>query len=120
MINLTFLHADGGTSYVPAPCRGVVAAVEVVFQTNAVDVSDTVIVARDSTAVNTVTATSGAGLVVETGVPDTTNKGLVFDPASTTATKQVMVVTDTGSPGAKLVTIVFDDSAMVAQAPLEA
>jgi len=120
MINLTFLHADGGTSYVPAPCRGTVAAVQVVFQTSTVEVNDTVVVARDTTAVNTVTAATTAGLVVENGVPDTTNKGLVFDPDSTTATKQVMVVTDTGSPGAKLVTIMFDDSAMVAQSPLEA
>ena len=96
-----------------------VAAVKVVFQTNAVDVSDTVIVARDSTAVNTVTATSGAGLVVETGVPDATNKGLVFDPDSTTTTSQVIKVT-VSAGGACLVLIEFDEYAIVPQAALEA
>jgi hypothetical protein len=120
MITLTVAHADGGTSYVPAPCRGTVAAVRVVFQTNTVEPNDTVVVARNATAVNTVTAVTTAGLVVETGVPDATNKGLVFDPASSTATEQVMVITDTGSPGVKIVQIDFDDSAYVAQPASEA
>lgn len=118
MIRLTILHADGGTSYIPAPCRGTVAAVKVVFQTNTVEVNDTVVVARNATAVNTVTAATTAGLVVETGVPDTTNKGLVFDPDSDTATEQVIVVTDTGAPGAKIVMIDFDEGAYVEQAAL--
>ena len=119
MIRITFLHADGATLYVPAPCRGVVSGVKVAFQTNTVEPNDTVVVGRSSTAVNTVTAVNTAGLVVETGVPDATNKGLVFDPASSTAAYQVFKVTDTGAPGDKIVTIEFDDSAAIAQTPLE-
>ncbi len=120
MQRITVAHADGATLYVPAPCRGCVAGVKVVFQTNVVEPNDTVVVARNSTAVNTVTAANTAGLVVETGVPDATNKGLVFDPNSATATEQVMVITDTGAPGAKVVMIDFDEFAYVKQTPLEA
>jgi len=115
-----FIHADNGTKYIPAPCRGTVAKVQVVFQTNVVEVGDTVVVAQDSSAVNTVTAATTAGLVVETGVPDSTNKGLVFDPDSDTATEQVMKITDTGAPGEKYITIWFDDSAYVQETPKEA
>ena len=115
-----FIHADKGTKYIPAPCRGTVAKVQVVFQTNTVEVGDTVVVAQGSTAVNTVTAATTAGLVVETGVPDATNKGKVFDPNSDTATEQVMKITDTGDPGEKYITIFFDDSDYVEQTPSEA
>ena len=100
--------ADGATVYVPAPCRGSIAKMVAVFQ------ADTVV------ANDTITAVTTAGLVVETGVPDATNKGLVFDPASSTAANQVIKITDTGAPGAKLVMIDFDDSAYVAEAASEA
>ena len=120
MINITFLHADGATLYVPAPCKGVVVGVKVVFQTNTVEPNDTVIVGRGSYAVNTVTAVTTAGLVVETGVRDVTYKDYVFDPASTTAAYQVFKVTDTGAPGDKIVTIEFDENATIAEAALEA
>lgn len=119
MQRLMALVTSGTVSYIPAPCRGNVAGVKAVWQTNAVTANDTVIVARDATAVNTVTAVSGDGLVVETGVPDATNKGLIFDPASATATSQVMKVT-VSAGGACLVIIEFDDSAYVQQTPLEA
>ena len=115
-----FIHADNGTKYIPAPCRGTVAKVQVVFQTNTVEPGDTVVVAQGSTAVNTVTAATTAGLVVETGVPDSTNKGKIFDPDSSTATEQVMKITDTGEPGEKYIRIFFDDSAYVEQKPSEA
>jgi hypothetical protein len=120
MIRLIVEHADGATIYVPAPCRGCVSGVKAVFQANTVEVNDTIVVARDSTAVNTLTVVNTAGLVVETGVPDATNKGLIFDPDSTTAVNQVMKITDTGNPGAKIILIEFDEFAFVAQAPLEA
>ena len=115
-----FIHADNSTKYIPAPCRGTVAKVQVVFQTNTVEVGDTVVVAQGSTAVNTVKAATTDGLVVETGVPDATNKGKIFDPDSSTATEQVMKITDTGEPGEKYITIFFDDSAYVEQKPSEA
>ena len=57
---------------------------------------------------------------METGVPDSTNKGKIFDPDSDTATEQVMKITDTGEPGEKYITIFFDDSAYVEQKPREA
>jgi hypothetical protein len=120
MKTLIVEHADQATAYVPAPCRGTVSKVTCVFQANTVEPGDTVVVSRDATAVNTVTAVNTAGLVVETGVPDATNKGLVFDPESSTAAHQVMKITDTGSPGAKILCIEFDDSAYVQQASVEA
>ena len=120
MIIIPVQHADQGTMYVPAPCRGTVAKVLCAFDTNTVEVGDTVVVAQGSSAVNTVTATVTAGLTVETGVPDSTNKGLVFDPESSTATETVMKITDTGAPGAKNLLIFFDDSAYVEQEASEA
>ena len=113
-------HADQATLYVPVPCKGTVAKVLCVFQTNTVQPNDTVVLSRGATAVNTVTAVETAGLVVETGVPDSTNKGLVFDPASATAANQVIKITDTGAPGDKILLIFFDDSAYVEQAAKEA
>ncbi len=120
MIIIPVQHADQGTMYVPAPCRGTVAKVLCVFDTNTVEVGDTVVVARGASAVNTVTATVTAGQAVETGTPDATNKGLVFDPESSTAANGVMKITDTGAPGAKNLLIFFDDSAYVELDPSEA
>ena len=120
MIKLLVLMASDETIYVPAPCRGVVVGLKAVYQTNAVEPADTIIAKRDTTAVNTITAVTTAGLVVETGVPDATNKDLVFDPASTTATSQVILLVANGAAGNVLVEIEFDEYAHVAQAPLEA
>jgi hypothetical protein len=120
MIRLLVNLPDASTIYVPAPCRGKVAGIKAVFQTNVVEADDTIVVSRDTTAVNTLTAVTTAGLVVETGVPDTTYKDLLFDPDSDTATSQVMKIANTGSPGAALVLIEFDDYAAVAQAATEA
>ena len=119
MKRLLALVTSGTVSYVPAPCRGCVSGVKAVWQTSSVSVNDTVTVARASTTVNLVTAVSGDGLVVETGVPDATNKGLVFDPASATATYQVVKVT-VSAGGACLVLIEFDEYATVAETPSEA
>jgi hypothetical protein len=119
MIRLLAVVTDGVT-YVPAPCRGVVAKMTAIFQTNVVEPNDTIIASRDTTAVNTLTAVEIAGLVLETGVPDVTNKGLVFDPADTTLVNRVIKVTSAGAPGAALVEIDFDEFAYVKQTPLEA
>ena len=119
MKRLLALVTSGTVSYVPAPSRGCVSGVKAVWQTAAVTVNDTVTIARGGTTVNLVTAVGGDGLIVETGVPDATNKGLVFDPASTTATEQVLKVT-VSAGGACLVLIEFDEYAYVTQTPLEA
>ena len=120
MIRLTVLMGSDATIYVPAPCRGIVTGLKAVYQTNAVEPGDTIIALRNATAVNTVTAVTTAGLVVETGVRDVTNKDLVFNPASTTATEQVIVLTANGTAGAVLVTVEFDEFATITQAASEA
>lgn len=120
MIRLLIELASDGTAYVPAPCRGVVSGMKAVYQTNAVEPNDTIIASRDTTAVNTLTAVTTAGLVVETGVPDATNKGLVFDPADTTAVNQVIKLVANGAAGVVLVMLEFDEYAYIAQAAKEA
>lgn len=105
--------------YLPAPCRGTVAKVTAVWQTNAVTAADTVTVARNTTTVNLVTAVSGDGLIPEIGVPDTTNGQLVFDPEDDTEENQVIKITPSAG-GAVFVAIQFDDSAYVKQTPKEA
>jgi len=112
--------ASDATIYVPVPCRGVVSGLKAVYQTNAVEPGDTIIAKRNATAVNTITAVTTAGLVVETGVRDTTNKDLVFDPASATATEQVVVLVANGTAGNVLVTVEFDEYASITQAASEA
>jgi hypothetical protein len=111
---------DASTLYVPVPCRGILKGMKAVFQSNTVEVGDTIVAYRDTTAVNTLTATDTAGLIVETGVPDTTNKDLVFDPDSTTALYKMIKLVNTGAPGAALVLLQYDEYASVYQAPLEA
>ena len=123
---VTEITASGAdTRYIPVPARGNVHAVRVACD-QAMVATKTIIFSRSATAVNTVTAPTGntaAGTILD-GVPDTTNKGLIFDPDSSTATDQVikMVVLDayTGSNGTLTVNIEFDDSAYVAQAASDA
>jgi hypothetical protein len=86
----------------------------------------TITLARDTTAVNTATAPTGntaAGTVLK-GVPDPTNKGLIFDPDSDTAanTKIKLSLDETilGGVANLLVHIVYDDSAYVEEAASEA
>lgn len=120
MIRLMALMGSDATIYVPAPCRGVVAGLKAVWQTNAVEPGDTIIAYRDTSDVATVTAVTTAGLVVEIGVRDTTYKDLVFDPDSDTATEQVIKLVANGTAGNALVTIEFDEYATVAETPSEA
>jgi len=112
--------ASDGTRYVPAPCRGVVAGMYGIWETNAVEPADTIIASRDTTAVNTMTAVNTAGLVREVGVPDVTNKGLVFDPDSDTEVNKVIKLIANGAAGIATVFIEFDDSAYISQPASEA
>ena len=123
-INL-YSAGDVEDYYIPVPCRGTVKSAEVVANATLV-ATGTIVLARNTTAVNTITAPAGnaaAGIVVK-GVPDTTNKGLVFDPDSSTVTDQKIKVSfdTTVLGGAANVTlhIVYDDSAYVEQKPSEA
>jgi hypothetical protein len=119
--HLTFELESDEVRYIPAPCRGTVTAARAVWQTNAVEPDDTIVIDRDSTAVNTITAVDTAGLQCETGVPTSgANQYLIFDPASATKANTVIKVTPNGAAGDAIVTIDFDDAAYVAQAASEA
>lgn len=120
MIRMTVTIPNDGTVYVPVPCRGVVSGAYAAWITNTVEPNDTITLSRDTTAVNTITAVNTAGLVREVGVPDATNKGLIFDPDSATATHGVIKIVSAGAAGIAVVTIEFDDYAYVKQTPLEA
>ena len=115
----------GEVTYVPVPCRGNVNSVKVASDATMV-ATGTLIASRAGDAVNTVTAPTGnavAGVVVD-GVPDTTNKALIFDPDSDTVTDKVILLTDDatlhGGAATVIIVIEFDDSAYVEQAASEA
>jgi hypothetical protein len=121
------LYSAGGAEdyYIPVPARGTVKSCNVIA--NAIMVATgTIIIARGTTAVNTATAPAGntAAGVALAGVPDVTNKGLAFDPASATvANTKIKVSFDAtilGGVANVLLHIVYDDSAYVVQTPLEA
>jgi len=125
-IYLNFYSAGGVEDYyIPVPCRGTVKSAE--YMSNATMVATgTITLARSTTAVNTATAPTGdtaAGTVL-VGVPDTTNKGLIFDPdSSTVANTKIKMSLDTtisGGVNNLLVHIVYDDSAYVVEASVEA
>jgi hypothetical protein len=115
----------GNTFYIPVPCRGTVKSSKVSCDVNMV-ATGTVILSRSTTAVNTITVPTGdkaAGTTLA-GVPDATNKSLVFDPDSTTVANNVIKVVVDGtilaSAGNMVFTIEYDDSAYVAQTSMEA
>jgi len=121
------LYSAGGVEdyYIPVPCRGTVSAFSVMANATMV-ATGTITLARSTTAVNTATAPTGdtaAGTVLE-GVPDATNKDLIFDPDSTTvANQKIKVSFDTtvlGGAANVLLYIKYDDSAYVEQAASEA
>lgn len=112
-----YANVSDAVVYVPVPTRGIVKGMKCVANTNTVEVGDTIVASRGATAVNTWTAVDTAGLVVEAGVPDTTNKDLVFDPDSSTATYKSILLTPTGAPGSVTVMIGFDPYATVVEAP---
>ena len=121
------LYSAGGAEdyYIPVPCRGNVKSFEAVANATLV-ATGTIILARGTTAVNTLTAPTGnaaAGIIVQ-GVPDTTNKDLIFDPASSTVAntkiKASLDATVLGGVANVLLHIVYDDSAYVVEAPKEA
>jgi len=128
MKNIDFnIYSAGGveTYYYPVTCRGVVHSLKVIANATLV-ATGTVILSRSTTAVNTATVPTGdtaAGIEL-VGVPDTTNKGLVFDPNSATvANTKIKIVFDTtllGGAANVLLQIEYDDSAYVVQAAKEA
>jgi len=121
MIHMLIPIGSDATIYVPAPCRGNVAKATAVWGTNAVEPADTIILSRDTTAVNTITAVTTAGLVVEQGTPTSgANKHLIFDPNSATAANQVIKIVANGAAGVAIVHIEFDDGAYVEQASIQA
>ena len=111
------------TFYVPVPCRGNVCSVKAAYDA-IMDADETVTIGRGVTAVNLVTPADAlaAGVIID-GVPDTTNKALIFDPDSTTAANKVLkiaVPNTFDSAGTLVLLVEFDDSAYVEQAASEA
>lgn len=118
-IYINFYSAGGVEDYyIPVPCRGVVKSAEYIANATMV-ATGTIKLARSSTVVNTATAPTGdtaAGTALA-GTADATNKGLIFDPASSTAVytkiKMSLDTTILGGAANLLVHIVYDDSAYV-------
>lgn len=113
MIPVSKSIAASATIYVPVPARSTLAKVDVVWQ-GTVTTSNILTISRGTTTVNLVTAVTVAGMVKEAGVKDTTNGGLVFDPA-TAAYSFVKLVQSGGNAVAAEIILWFDDSAYVAQ-----
>lgn len=117
--------AGSEITYVPAPYRGTVKGVKVVSDLQ-MDATGTLTVSRGATTVNLVTvpAANVAAGVILAGVPDATNKDLIFDPDSATAANKVIKIVDDATflGGAATVTIEieFDESAYVEQTASEA
>ena len=128
MKTITISRELGGggseVTYIPVPCRGNVHSVKVASDATMV-ATGTLTVSRAGDTVNLVTAPTddaAAGVVV-TGVPDSTNKALIFGPDSATATSKVLKLTDDatlhGGAATVIIVIEFDDSAYVEQAASE-
>lgn len=110
--------------YYPVPVRGIVKEVIAVFDQES-DLDETVTISRGATAVNVCTppADATAEGTSFTGVPDTTNKDLVFDPDSTTVANRVLKISvpNTIDAGGNLgLSILYDDSAAIAEPASEA
>lgn len=124
MIRIMHLMASDETTYIPAPCRGKVSAAYAVYQTNAVEPADTITISRGATTVNLITVpdttASTAGTVIETGVPDATNKDLIFDPADDTAANTVIKAVSAGAAGTAMLVIEFDEFAIIEEDSVEA
>ena len=112
------------TIYIPVPCRGNIASLKAVYN-GVTNTDDVVTISRGATAVATVTGPSNglaAGNAI-TGVLDTTNGQLIFDPASSTAANKVLKIAFTNTfdaAGVFGLFILWDDSAYVKQTPSEA
>jgi hypothetical protein len=110
--------------YLPVPCRGIVKKAYMAHDQET-DTDEVVTLMRGATAVNAITPAANAtaeGVSVE-GTPDTTNKDLIFDPASTTAANRVIRISipNTFDAGGNLgLTIFYDESAAVEQDASEA
>lgn len=107
-----YINVSDAVVYVPVTKRGILRGMTCIANTNTVEAGDTIVASRGATAVNTWTAVDTAGLVVEDGVPDATNKDLVFDPASATATHHAILLTPTGAPGSVTVCLDYDEYAI--------
>lgn len=85
----------GGTAaadaYVIAPARGTVVSAKATFS-KTVAANDTVTFSRGGDTVNLITTGATTAGAVYTGVRDTTNKELIFDPDSSTEANKMIKV----------------------------
>lgn len=127
-ITVNLVVATGGqTFYIPVPCRGNICSVTHVSNINSVATGTAIFShGADNDDVNTVTIPTDdhAAGVVTVGTPETDDKGLIFDPASSVAGEKVIKVVMDGTihagDGIDTFLIEYDDSAYVEQAASEA
>ena len=103
-------------AYIPVPARGIVVEFKGSFS-ETVAADDTVDLLQGSNSVNKITvgAANVAEGVVLTGTRDTTNKELIFDPASSTAANKVIKISISAlvtNPTTFNGYILFDDMAI--------
>lgn len=123
---VTELTGDGSEiRYIPVPCMGNILSVRVASDLQ-MDAGGKLTISRGGDTVNLVTVPAGniaAGTILD-GVPDTTNKGLIFDPDSAIVANQVIKIADDatflGGAGTLTILITYDDSAYIEQTALEA
>lgn len=110
--------------YLPVPCKGIVKDVWMSHDQET-DLDEVWTVYRGATAVNVVTPSADAtaeGTSFQ-GVPDATNKDLIFDPSSTTVANRVIKIgtLNTVDAGGNLgYMIAYDESCAVTEAASEA
>lgn len=119
ILALEVAQTTAKTFYVPVPCRGIVHAAYAVVN-GVTNTDDVITISRDTTAVNAITGPStalAAGNKI-TGVPDTTNKDLIFDPDSDTEAYKMLKIGVSNTLDAASVIglhIEYDESAAVTQ-----
>ena len=112
------------TLYIPVPCRCTVASFRAVYGAES-DLDEVITLSRGGTAVNVCTPVAdgtAAGTTI-TGVADTTNGQLIFDPASSTVANQVLQIDTLNTVDAGCVVglmVELDDSAYTTMTASEA
>ena len=112
------------TFYIPVPCKCTVASFRASYSAES-DADEVITLSRGGTAVNVCTPAAdatAAGTMI-TGVADTTNGQLIFDPASSTTANQVLQIDtlNTVDAGCQVgFCIELDDGAYVTQTASEA
>jgi len=123
MMSVDVATTTAKTFYIPVPCRCTVASFKASYSAES-DTDEVITLSRAGTAVNVCTPAADAttaGTMI-TGVADTTNGSLIFDPADTTVLNRVLQIDtlDTVDAGCQVgICIELDDGAYVEQTASE-